>query len=413
MQSLKRSHYSVIALPQLHCPSTRPCLFCALHSQLCPWLRSPCSWARPSTRRLSPTMRWLLDPAWPWSALKHGYQFTQVTSHLPSSPQALLLKASPTCLWLSISWHDPWRSRQTACPWTTSSPMPQSTRPVQTSRPHQPIKNLSMQPGKLKLKHWRSCLKPPQKRTTSLLPPVRSRLPPPSRHRLVQGANTAAAAVQDELSRITPWNRPLRRTSKSTCRSPSGPFRGDHFRDSTSSSTDGLAPNLPPSALLHQGAVRTLDRSAEHWLRLSKCIAAPPLFLQKSECTASSIWVRCLPNHPRSRDSPAAPSHASPLPYSWLCTPSCHGSLELQCSLWQCRSSAQNIAHYLVMPSAASVEMASRKERRQERQRSRPGSLNRRFTDASSVEATAATTEPAVSSASTAAPNSGSSAPLG
>ena len=421
MQSLKRSHYSAIAMPQLHYRSARPCPFCALYSRLCPWLRSPrspppcqyspCPWARPSTRRLSPTMHWLLDLAWPWFALIHRHQSTQVTSHLPLSPQALLLKASPTCLWLSTSQHDPWRSRQAACPWTASSPMPQSTRPVQISHPHQQIKNLSKRPGMLNLKHWRSCLKPPQKRTTSLLPPVRSRLPPPSRHLMVQTADTAAAAVQDAPSRITPWNHPLRRTRKSTCRSPSGAFRGDHIHDSTSSFTDGPAPNLPSFDLLHQGAARTLDRPAEHWLRLLKCVAAPPLLLQQSECTVSSIWVRYLPDNPRSRDSQAAPSHASPLPYSRLCTLSCNGSLDLQCSLWLCHSPAQNIAHYLVLPPAARAEMASRKERRQERQRSRPGLLNRRFTDAPSVEATATTTEAAVSSASTAATHSASSAP--
>ena len=271
--------------------------------------------------------------------------------------------------------------------------------------------SLSKRPAKPNITHWRSCLKPPQQRTMPLLLPGWSRLSSPSRYRKVQAADKAAAAVQYDPSQTTPWNRLLRRTSKSIYRSPSGAFRGDSIHDRTASPTDGLAPNLPTFALPRQGTASTPDRSAEHWLRISKCIADPPLLLQQSECTASSSWVRYLPNNPRFRASRAAASHASPLPYRWPCTPSCNGLFDLQCSLWSCRSPAQNIDHYLVPPPAARTKMASRKERRQERQRSRPGSLNRRFTDAQSEAATATATETTADPSSTAAAHSISSAP--
>ena len=190
--------------------------------------------------------------------------------------------------------------------------------------------------------------------------------------------------------------RLLHRTSKSTCRSPSGAFRGDRIHSSIPSPTDGLAPNLPSSALLYQGAARTHDVPAERWLRFSKCVADFPTSLRQIECNASSTWVRCLPCDPRPRTSLAAAFHAPPLPYLRSCTLSCNRSPALQCSLWPRRYPAQNTAHNLVPPPLAGVGMASRKERRQDRQSHRPGSLNRRFTDAPSVDA--AVTAPAANS---------------
>ena len=419
-QSLKRTHSSAIATPQLPCRPTWPCPLCALCFRLCPWPRStklpppslysPCSWVRPSAQRLRSTMHWITGLAWPRFTLRHGHQSTQVSSRLTLSPQALFLKAPLYCLWLSASQHDPWLPHQAAYSRPASSPTPQSTRLVQISRPHQQIESLSKRPAKPNPTHWRFCLETPQQRTLLLLPPVRSRPSSPSRHRMVQAADTAAAAVQYKPSRTTPWNRP-RRTSKSTCRSPSGAFRGDRIPDRPPTSTDGLVPILPFTTLPHQGAARTLDRPAEHWLRLSKCIADSSLSLRRCESIVSSIWVRFPPDIPRSHACRAAASHASPLPYRWRCTFSCNGILDLQYSSWSCHSPAQNLAHFLGPPPAASTKMASRKERRQERQRSRPGSLNRRFTDAPSAAVSATATAPAGGSTSSAAEHSASLAP--
>ena len=434
LQSGKSSCSFVTAMPRLCGCSVWPNPLCALSSRPHPWLRSlqlptlclslPCSWARPSAPQLNLTVHWTLAPAWFRLTPMYRCQSAQVTSHPPPSLQALLLlEASPSSQRLCTPLHEPWQSHLAAYPWTTNSSTPLFTRPVQISRPHQQIVNLSKQHERLNLKHWRFCQPPPpQQSPPLLLLSVRRQLLSPSRHRKARIVDTAAAEALCELSRTTPWNRPLRRTSKSTCRSPSEAFLDDRIPNGLSTSTEGHAPVPSFTALPHQGAARTLGGQVEHWRRLSKCIASFSLSLPQHEHRVPSNWALSLPVILRSHACPAAALHAMSLPYRWLSTPSCNEPLGLQCSSWSCRTSAQNPARCLVPPSAASTGMATRKERRQERQRSRPGSLNRRFTAPSEAEAEAgaeaaasSSTAPAAASTAPAAdpsPSSTSSAPL-
>ena len=273
-----------------------------------------------------------------------------------------------------------WRSHRAAYLWITSSPTPQPTRLLRIPHLRPPTRNLNKWPRKLNIEHWRSCLDPPQHRrlksTTPLLPPVRRRLLPPSRHLMCQAADAVAAAVGHELLRITPWKRLLRRTSKSTCRSPSGAFRGNRIHSSLSSPTGDHAPLLPSFALLCPGAARTHDVPAGRWLRFSKCVTGLPMSMRQIECNATSAWVHCLLCDPRPRPDLAAAFYAPPMPHLQSCTLSCSQSPVLQCSLRSRRHPAQNTARNLGPPPVAGVGMTSRQARRQERQSRRPGSLS-------------------------------------
>ena len=401
MRSSKRLTHSATTLPQPHCHSSLSCLFCAPRFWSYLWLRllppcpyQSCSWVRLSAQRIGSAMHWLLDLAWPWLAFTHGTcRPTQATSHLSPSPQALVLKVPPIGLWLSTSQHAPWRSHRTTCLWITSSLTPQPTRLLWIPHLRPPTRNLNKQLRKLNIEHWRSCLDPPQHRRlksmTPLLPPVRHQLLPPSRHLMCQAADAVAAAVGHELLRITPWKRLLRRTSKSTCRSPSGAFRGNRIHSSLSSPTGDHAPLLPSFALLYPGAARTHDVPAERWLRFSTCVTGLPMSMQQIECNATSTWVHSLLCDPRPHPDLAAAFHAPSMPHLQSCTLSCSQSSVLQCSLRSRCHPAQNTARNLSPPPVAGVGMTSRQARRQERQSRRPGSLNRRFTDAPSADAAA------------------------
>ena len=433
LQSGKSSCSFVTAMPRLCGCLVWPNPLCALSSRLHPWLRSiqlptlclslPCSWVRPSALQLNLTVHWILAPAWFRFTPMHRCQSAQATSHPPPSPQALLLlETSLSYQRLCTPRHDPWQSHPAAYLWTPNSSTPLLTRPVQISRPHQQIVNLNKQHKRLNLKHWMFCQPPSQQSPPLLLLSVRSQLLSPSRHRKARIVDIAAAEALCELSRTTPWNRPLRRTSKSTCRSPSEASLDERIPNGLSTSTEGHAPALLFTVLLYQGAARTQGVQVEHWRRFSKCIASSSLSQPQHEHRMLSNWALSLSVILRSRACPTAALHAMSLPYRWLSTPSCNGPLGLQCSSWSCRTSAQNPARCLVPPSAASTGMATRKERRQERQRSRPGSLNRRFTAPSEADAVAeaetaasSTTAPAADSTAPAAdpsPSSTSSAPL-
>ena len=401
MQSSKRLPISAFAQPQPCSSLSLSFLSSAPYSLLNhPWLRSSllrpsksCPWVRLSARH------WPRDVAQPQQAFTHGTcRRTQATSLFSPFLQALFLKVPPPDLQLSLPQHASWRILRAACLWTTSRPTHRLIRLLLIPHLHLPTRNLNKRLRKLNIEHWRSCLDPPRhRRLKSAMPqllPVRRRLQPSCRHLLCRAADAVAAAAGRELLRITPWKRLLRRASKSTCRSPSGAFRGGRIHSSLPSPTDCLAPNLLSSALLYQGAARSQDVPEERWPRFPKCIADFPTSMRQIKSNVHSIWVRCLPCDPRPSASLAAAFHVPSLPYLRSCTLSYNRSPASQCNSWPRRYSAQNTAHNLVPPPVAGIGMASRKERRQDRQSRRPGSLNRRFTNAPSEDA--AVTAPTV-----------------
>ena len=404
----KSNHSFDTVTPQLCDCLARSNPLCALSSWLHPWLRLsqkpplclslPCPWVRPSALQLHLTVHWTLAPARLWLTSMHRCQSAQDTPHPPLSPQVVPpLESSLSHQRPCAPRYDPWQSHPAACPWTPNSSTPLSTRP-----------NLNKQLKRLNLKRWRFCQPPLQQSPPRPLLPRTSQPLSPSRHQKARIVDKAAAAALCDLSRTTPWNRPLRRTSKSTCRSPSEAFLDECIPKGRSTSIEGYAPALLFTGPLYQGAARTLSGQVKHWRRLSKCTASSSLPQPQHEHRMSSNGTLSLSVILRSRACLTAALHATPPPHRWLCTPSCNGLLGPQCSSWSCCTSAQNLARCLASPSAVGAEMATRKERRQERQRSRPGSLNRRFTAPSEAEAEAGADTAA---SSTATPTADSTAP--
>ena len=418
MQSAKRLSVFTFAQPQPCSPSSLPSLFGAPHSLLShSWLRSSSlhlSKFRPWVRL--PAMHLPLDSAQPQPLFTHGTcRWTQAPSLFSPPPQALLLKVPSSGLQLSVLQHTSWRTHLVACLWTTSRSTHRITRLLLILHLHLPTRNLNKQPRKPNIEHWRFCSDPPRhRRLKSETPPLSTceggRLQHPCRH-LIRQATVVAAAAGREL-RTIPWKRPQHRTSRLTCRLPSGAFQGDRIHSSLSSPTDCSAPDLLSPGLFHQGAARSLDVQEECWLRFSKRVTGLPMSAWQIACITFTNWVYRSPCALRPCTSFAVAPHAPSLPYLRSCSLSCNWPHAVSCTLWQscCRCSAPYTAQHPVPPPTAVARMASRKEKRQDRQSRRPGSLNRRFTNdpskdtAATVDATQSTPDAAVHPAPSAEP---------